>query len=93
MNTSVDWRAVDLVIFDVDGTLYDQSRLRLRMALEMAGSALAGGGARDLRIVRSYRRHRFSHRIGEPGRIDRRVVSEAEAHGGLRDLGSDTQRE
>lgn len=58
MNTSVDWRAVDLVIFDVDGTLYDQSRLRLRMALEMAGSALAGAGARDLRIVRSYRRHR-----------------------------------
>ena len=27
---SLDWQGIDLVVFDVDGTLYDQRRLRLR---------------------------------------------------------------
>ena len=31
MSGSLDWSAIDLVVFDVDGTLYDQRRLRLAM--------------------------------------------------------------
>ena len=27
----LDWKDIDLVIFDVDGTLYDQRRLQLAM--------------------------------------------------------------
>jgi phosphoglycolate phosphatase/putative hydrolase of the HAD superfamily len=36
----VDWRNIDLVVFDVDGTLYDQRRLRLRMLRELVRDAL-----------------------------------------------------
>jgi len=30
-NNNIDWDSIKLVIFDVDGTLYDQSRLRKKM--------------------------------------------------------------
>lgn len=30
-NNTIDWSSIKLVIFDVDGTLYDQSRLRKKM--------------------------------------------------------------
>ncbi|MCC9137792.1 HAD family hydrolase [Pontibacter silvestris] len=33
--TTVDWRKVKAVIFDVDGTLYDQSKLRKKMLLAL----------------------------------------------------------
>jgi phosphoglycolate phosphatase/putative hydrolase of the HAD superfamily len=36
MSHSIDWSAIDLVIFDVDGTLYEQERLHRRMAVEVA---------------------------------------------------------
>ncbi|MBX9634847.1 MAG: HAD family hydrolase [Magnetospirillum sp.] len=32
----MDWRGIDAVVFDVDGTLYRQGPLRLRMAAELA---------------------------------------------------------
>ena len=41
---------VRMVIFDVDGTLYDQRGLRLRMALRLLGHCLAR--PRELRILR-----------------------------------------
>ena len=31
----MDWDCIDLVVFDVDGTLYDQRALRIRMAWEL----------------------------------------------------------
>ncbi|PWS29210.1 hypothetical protein DHW03_05145 [Pedobacter yonginense] len=34
---SIDWRKIKLVIFDVDGTLYDQSKLRWRMLFALLG--------------------------------------------------------
>lgn len=48
-----------LVIFDVDGTLYNQRRLRRRMALElMRRLAWTPAGRRKIRILRSFRRIR-----------------------------------
>jgi putative hydrolase of the HAD superfamily len=38
-----DWEGVRLVVFDVDGTLYRQRPLRLRMARDLALHALTGG--------------------------------------------------
>ena len=35
MFTPADWRDIRLVAFDVDGTLYSQRPLRLRMARDM----------------------------------------------------------
>lgn len=35
MSASIDWYSVDLVVFDVDGTLYNQRRLQARMALAL----------------------------------------------------------
>ena len=45
------------VLFDLDGTLYDQRRLRLRMSLGLLGRALANpiAGMRRLRIISAYR--------------------------------------
>jgi len=54
----VDWNAIDLVVFDLDGTLYDQRQMRARMAVELAASALRTRDLRTLRILRSYRRCR-----------------------------------
>jgi HAD superfamily hydrolase (TIGR01549 family) len=34
-NTRIDWKQVKVVIFDVDGTLYDQSKLRGKMLLAL----------------------------------------------------------
>jgi phosphoglycolate phosphatase/putative hydrolase of the HAD superfamily len=38
VNGPIDWKTIDLVVFDVDGTLYDQNRLRARMLLQLIGS-------------------------------------------------------
>ena len=54
----IDWDTVDLVVFDVDGTLYDQRRLRIAMLGTLAMAALRTGDARTLRTIRAYRRVR-----------------------------------
>ena len=58
MSTTVDWDTIDLVIFDVDGTLYRQRPLRLRMALELASRALLRGDWRTAQALRHYRKCR-----------------------------------
>lgn len=54
----IDWAAIDLVVFDVDGTLYRQSSLRLRMAREMLVHAAAKRNWRHVSILSAYRRIR-----------------------------------
>lgn len=53
--TSADWRDIDLVAFDVDGTLYSQRSLRVRMARDMAIDALAKHDLSAIRVIRAYR--------------------------------------
>ncbi|WP_245277957.1 hypothetical protein [Rhizobium leguminosarum] len=60
---NVDWGSIRFVIFDVDGTLYNQRRLRLRMAVELIVDAVARGSLTNLRVLRAYRSLRET--IGE----------------------------
>lgn len=56
---NIDWDKVELVIFDVDGTLYDQSRLRKKMGRMLISHYLfRPWNAYDLQIIRVFRKER-----------------------------------
>lgn len=57
-SSTLDWEQIDLVIFDVDGTLYDQRRLRLAMTLELGQASLRAGNLRIVRTLHAFRRVR-----------------------------------
>lgn len=54
------WDSIDLVVFDVDGTLYDQRRLRLAMLGLLLADALRTRSLSTLRTLRTFRRVRES---------------------------------
>lgn len=54
----VDWDIIRLVVFDVDGTLYDQRQLRARMALDLMRDALRRRDMESLRVLSRYRKLR-----------------------------------
>lgn len=54
-HTGPDWAAVKFVVFDVDGTLYEQRALQLRMAQELLLDALCKFSLSELKVIRSYR--------------------------------------
>jgi HAD superfamily hydrolase (TIGR01549 family) len=54
----IDWNAFDLIVFDVDGTLYSQGKLRLKMAAVLARHCLVTGSVNTIRILGSYREWR-----------------------------------
>jgi putative hydrolase of the HAD superfamily len=69
---AVDWQRVRAVVFDVDGTLYDQHGMRLRMARELALRCLARPATlRDARILTTFRRLREELAEGEATGIGR----------------------
>lgn len=54
----IDWARIRLVVFDVDGTLYDQSKLRRAMAARLAADALLRRRLTPLTVLRTFRRRR-----------------------------------
>ena len=56
--SAADWDSIHLVAFDVDGTLYDQRALRLRMAVALVANAVSSGNLRTLGVLKHYRRLR-----------------------------------
>ena len=55
----IDWSKIKLVIFDVDGTLYSQSRLRKKMGRMLISHYLfRPWSAYDLQIIRVFRKER-----------------------------------
>jgi putative hydrolase of the HAD superfamily len=60
---SVAWDEIRLVVFDVDGTLYDQRRLRFCMLREMLLASMRSRNIQFIQILRAYRRIR--ERLGE----------------------------
>ena len=59
----LDWSGLRLVVFDVDGTLYDQRALRLRMIFDLARHLVEKREGRTLKIIGAYRKLR--ERLGE----------------------------
>lgn len=55
------WEDTRLVVFDVDGTLYRQRSLRLRMLRDLLWHSLRRTDSRTLRILRTYRKLRESY--------------------------------
>lgn len=71
----------DLVVFDVDGTLYRQGMMRARMAAELLFACVAHPStAREARVLRMYRRRREAL-AGQAGSVDRALEETAEACG------------
>ena len=56
--TSADWRDIRLVAFDVDGTLYRQLPLRLRMGRDILIHTVANCDRNAISVVSAYRRIR-----------------------------------
>lgn len=54
----IDWRDVDVVVFDVDGTLYDQRRLRLHMLADVLAACAQAGSPEIALTLREFRRVR-----------------------------------
>jgi phosphoglycolate phosphatase/putative hydrolase of the HAD superfamily len=66
MTQMIDWQAVDLVVFDVDGTLYDQRRLRRAMLGQLLRDAWRTRSLDTLQTLRTFRQVREA--LGEePG--------------------------
>jgi len=64
--TAIDWSKKKMVIFDVDGTLYDQRRLRFYMLCRLLSYYLLRPlRVGELRILKVFRRERERH-ISEP---------------------------
>lgn len=78
----INWADIRLVVFDVDGTLYDQRAMRLRMLRELLGDVLRSRSLTVPRIVRTYRRLREA--LGDAGAGDFEdvlIARTAEKHG------------
>lgn len=58
MNPSLDWGTIDLVVFDLDGTLYDLQRLRRRMLTQLLADAARSRSLHTLRVLRCFRQVR-----------------------------------
>lgn len=58
MNRAIDWDRIDLVVFDVDGTLYDAARLRRAMLRHLLGAAWQERSLRALQVLGTFRQVR-----------------------------------
>ena len=54
--TNIDWDNVRAVIFDMDGTLYSQKKIRAYMAALLLGHVMIGGW-RDILVLANYRKN------------------------------------
>ncbi|MEY4712951.1 MAG: hypothetical protein RIS88_2401 [Pseudomonadota bacterium] len=55
MTAGIDWDRIDLVVFDMDGTLYDARRLRRAMLGRLLAAAWHERSLRTLRVLRAFR--------------------------------------
>lgn len=68
MSTAIDWDGIDLVVFDVDGTLYDAARLRQAMLGMLLAHAWQARSLHTLRVLRTFRQVREA--LAEEGAAD-----------------------
>ena len=55
MSPLLNWKDIDLVVFDVDGTLYDQKRLRLVMLRRLLAASWKSRSLDTLQTLRTFR--------------------------------------
>ena len=72
-----------LVVFDVDGTLYDQRRLRRAMAVRLLRHLALTGRHSTLRALRAYRRAREATAEAESAEFEAEAIAAAARGGGL----------
>ena len=56
----IDWNEIKCVVFDVDGTLYDQTKLRRLMLFDLIGDAISKMDLQIIFILKHYRKLRES---------------------------------
>jgi FMN phosphatase YigB (HAD superfamily) len=78
-----DWDGIRLVAFDVDGTLYRQRPLRLRMARDLLWHTLARRDLATLRVLRVYRHLREQMGDAQVEDFAERLVADTAATTGL----------
>ena len=76
MFTLADWCDIRLVAFDVDGTLYRQRPLRLRMGRDMVLHAVAKWDLNAISVVSAYRRIRERLAAEEAVDFERVLIAE-----------------
>jgi FMN phosphatase YigB (HAD superfamily) len=69
MMGTVDWDRIDLVVFDLDGTLYDQGRLRAIMASLLVGETLKSCSLNTVRVLSLFREMRERLASGPTGNL------------------------
>jgi HAD superfamily hydrolase (TIGR01549 family) len=74
--TPADWQDIRLVAFDVDGTLYRQRPLRLRMGRDIVLYTVAKGDLNAIRVVGAYRRIRERLAAAEVVDFERVLIAE-----------------
>jgi HAD superfamily hydrolase (TIGR01549 family) len=74
--TPADWRDIRLVAFDVDGTLYRQRPLRLRMGRDIVIYTVAKCDLNAIRVVSAYRRIRERMAAEEVVDFERVLIAE-----------------
>lgn len=70
-----DWDRIRLAVFDVDGTLYRQSPLRMRMARDMLAQAARTRSWRHVAVLRAYRHIRETLGDQEVDEFDRVLIA------------------
>jgi putative hydrolase of the HAD superfamily len=74
--TPADWRDIRLVAFDVDGTLYRQGPLRLRMGRDMVLHTVATCDLNAISVVSAYRSHKRAAGCRGAVDFDRVLIAE-----------------
>lgn len=78
----MNWDSIDLVVFDVDGTLYNQSRLRVLLARDVLLDAASRLSFDTLRVIRHYRRIREQLAEGEVAPFEAVLTAETASRTG-----------
>lgn len=74
--TSYDWASVQLVVFDVDGTLYQQRMLRRAMLMLLIRDAIAARNLRTFSILADYRRARERFADAQVEDFEEKIVAD-----------------
>lgn len=78
-----DWSRIRLVVFDVDGTLYDQRPIRFAMARRLLLHALMTRSTRDVRALAAFRKAREAAAGRELERFEQVLIAETAAATGV----------